>query len=88
TAPGAERTAGVVDPIMRITPNDRSVFAVEQVSASQNGQNPRHPLELQDRGKGEPAQPGRIALLTGGIGNCSGIRAEFLPFVNHPAPPE
>lgn len=37
TAPGAERTAGIVDPVMRITRNDRSILPVEQVSASQNG---------------------------------------------------
>ena len=88
TAPGAERTAGVVDPIMRITRKDCSILPVEQVSAGQDGQNPSHSLKLQDRGKGETAQPCRIALPAGGIGNRSGICAEFLPFVNHPAPPE
>ena len=57
-------------------PMVKSTPAMSTLCLLYTSQNPRHPLKLQDRGKSEPTQPCRIALLTGGIGNRSGICAE------------
>lgn len=50
-ASGAERTVGIGNPVTGIVRNDLSAFVVEQIPPGQEGQDSRHPLKLQDRGK-------------------------------------